>query len=962
MPILTREARPLTLQFSVNTIVPVRLGSTTVLDTLAPPQPFWREGRLAMAARACAGSVGIFATSIIIGWYAQRPALVRLRENFAPVQFNAALCFVLAAAALATLAARRRRASLALSVSLLLLSGTTLAEHLFGWVVGIDVVLWRLGVSRAAMGPLAEPEGYSPGRMAPNSAVALTLLAAALVVLVVGRMNRTRLVVGAVGALAAAAAGVVALAGYVMGIPTAYGWGNLARMAPQSAVIIIVLGLGVLCGSVLCARRAGLDTARVTPGLTSATVAIAALLMWQALVDHDRRNLETAVRHQANAVASDVSRSVDARAKVVDRLVRQQAPSAGDSPAARSLLWSQVLRDFPGITAITWLDSAGVVTWRMAEVAADEEAVGSMFARTAMRAALLRAAIVRGRAVVSAAVAHEGREASVFVVSSALRTNGSPSAYLVVELIPETILADALPEDVPQLYHYLLHDDRVLLAGRTTATQGTARGVAISSIQLRDRTWRLTVIPTQVTLDLFASALPTTFLVVAVICALVAGWIVRSAQIAAEQSLELARTLGELAAGNDARREAETLRDEHADMLSVQAAELEIQYTELQATAVELADQRDELGRAQEFGAALVRSTVDAVAAFDREGRVHTWNPAMASLTGRTQNDVGHTMIGTLLPFLAVGDELRLFRDALSGRVTTMNALHASHEESHELVSLDLTMTPMRSGDGTVVGGLLVVRDVTQQQRDAKVILASKEAAEQASRAKSDFLARMSHELRTPLNAVIGFTNVIRRNTNNHLGKSDITYLERIGANGRHLLTLINTVLDLSKIESGRETVELAITPISTLVRDTVAELDVRATEARLQLHLVTPWGAEATTDGAKLKQVLINLVSNAIKFTPHDGHIFVRVETDPFTGVATRIDVEDSGIGIPADRHQAIFEAFEQADSQTAHTFGGTGLGLSISRKLCVLMGHELTVESEPGKGSKFSVVFRAA
>ncbi|MEO8624278.1 MAG: ATP-binding protein, partial [bacterium] len=378
-------------------------------------------------------------------------------------------------------------------------------------------------------------------------------------------------------------------------------------------------------------------------------------------------------------------------------------------------------------------------------------------------------------------------------------------------------------------------------------------------------------------------------------------------------------------------------------------------------TATKLVGQRDELSRAQEFGAALVRSTVDAVAAFNVDGRVHAWNPAMAKLTGRAHGEAGLAVVGTLLPFLVEGEEVRLLQEALAGRATTMHALNASHEHSGTDVSLDLTVTPMTAADGKVVGGLLVARDVTEQQRVAKLIIASKEAAEASNRAKSDFLARMSHELRTPLNAVIGFTNVIRRNADNHLRKTDLTYLDRIGANGKHLLALIDTVLDISKIESGRETVELSMTPISALVRDTVAELDVRATEAGLHVHVVTPWGAQATTDKAKLKQVLINLVGNAIKFTPRDGQIFVRVETDPFTGIATRIDVEDSGIGIPEDRIEAIFEAFEQADQQIAHKYGGTGLGLSISQKLCALMGHELVVTSQPGKGSKFSILLRA-
>jgi PAS domain S-box-containing protein len=459
-------------------------------------------------------------------------------------------------------------------------------------------------------------------------------------------------------------------------------------------------------------------------------------------------------------------------------------------------------------------------------------------------------------------------------------------------------------------------------------------------------------------LDEFSSALPTSFLLAAVLRALLVAWLVRSVQLAAEQSATLKRTVADLDDENAARCEAELLRDAHAKTLQVQAAELELHVNQLQTTALALAHQRDELGRAQEFSAALVRSTVDAVAAFDREGRVHAWNPAMASLTGRGQADVGDAVVGTLLPFLANGEEVRLLKEALAGRATTMHALRASNELWHDEVRLDITVTPIRSAVGSVVGGLLVARDVTEQQRIAEIVLASKEAAEQANRAKSDFLARMSHELRTPLNAVIGFTNVIRRNAENRLGRADLVYLDRIGANGRHLLSLINTVLDLSKVESGHETVELQATPISTLVRDTIAELDVRATEAHVQLHLVTPWGAEAVTDRAKLKQVLINLVGNAIKFTPPDGHVYVRVETDQMTGVVTRIDVEDTGIGIAPDRIHAIFEAFEQADTQTALKYGGTGLGLAISQKLCALMGHELIVESEPGKGSTFSIL----
>jgi PAS domain S-box-containing protein len=944
----------------VPSITPVRFGSIKTLPDFSAIRRLPSRGdALRASACACAAIAGLFATSVIVGWYAKYPALLRLESNYVAVQFNTALCFLLAAGALAAFLCQRTRPSLALSVSAMLLTGTTLVEHLTGWSAGIDEMLWPLGVSRDAMEQFANLGVGTPGRMSPNAAVALTLLAFSLVIVTAPRLTRLRLVAGAVAALAATTAGAIAFAGYLMGVPSAYGWGHFTPVAPQSAATLLVLGLGVLFGTGLAARSSGLYTGRVAPGLAAATVMIAALFMWEALRGHDRRDLETAVLHQANAVASDLSRSIDARTKLVDRLVQQRAFTDADSPAARRSRSTQVIRDFPGIAAITRLDSTGSVTWRIADGADNGIAIGSRFAKTPLRESLLHEARRRGRAVVSAPVANTRKEPSLFIASPTSHSDGTSSGYLVVELTPELLLDDAVPEEFAQMYGYAIEDAGVSLGHSRTDVESVSRFATTVPIAVRGGRWQLTVVPAERTIDESLSAVPIAFLLAAIACAIIAGWIVRSAQIAAEQSETLARTVTDLASENEARREAELLRDEHADMLQVQTAELGLQYSELQSTASELALQRDELRRAQEFSAALVRSTVDAVAAFDLAGRVHAWNPAMAALTGHALDDFGEAVVGRLLPFLAIGEEVRLLQDALAGRATTMHALRASHQMWRDDVRLDLTVTPMRSADGQLVGGLLVARDVTEQQRGAEVILASKEAAEQANRAKSDFLARMSHELRTPLNAVIGFTNVIRRNADNRLGKADITYLDRIGANGKHLLTLINTVLDLSKIESGCETVELGMTSISTLVRDTIAELEVRATESGVQLQTVTPWGAHAMTDESKLKQVFINLLGNAIKFTPRGGSVFVRVEADPFTGTATRIDVEDTGIGIPADRIHAIFEAFEQADSQTSHKYGGTGLGLAISQKLCALMGHDLIVESQPGKGSTFSILF---
>ncbi|MFA7005497.1 MAG: response regulator, partial [Verrucomicrobiia bacterium] len=230
--------------------------------------------------------------------------------------------------------------------------------------------------------------------------------------------------------------------------------------------------------------------------------------------------------------------------------------------------------------------------------------------------------------------------------------------------------------------------------------------------------------------------------------------------------------------------------------------------------------------------------------------------------------------------------------------------------------------------------------------------------AVEANRAKSEFLANMSHELRTPLNSVIGFANILLKNKNKNLQPDDLTFLDRIVANGKHLLSLINQILDLSKIEARKVELELAPVLLDVVVREVVGQLggQVRGRDVRLLIEL-PPAVAPFETDVAKLKQVLINLVGNALKFT-EKGRVIVRVIADPATGRPTRIDVADTGVGIPKQRLGMIFEAFQQADPSTARRFGGTGLGLTISQALCQLMGYRIEVASEVNKGSTFRIV----
>ncbi|CAN5427118.1 hypothetical protein BH09GEM1_BH09GEM1_36950 [soil metagenome] len=233
----------------------------------------------------------------------------------------------------------------------------------------------------------------------------------------------------------------------------------------------------------------------------------------------------------------------------------------------------------------------------------------------------------------------------------------------------------------------------------------------------------------------------------------------------------------------------------------------------------------------------------------------------------------------------------------------------------------------------------------------------ARKLAELANVAKSEFLANMSHELRTPLNSVIGFADLLLKNKSQSISKRDLEFVDRIQANGRHLLSLINSVLDLSKVEAGQMILDVTPVALCHLIAETVAELQPQAMERRVRLIALVPeLPCAVDTDREKLRQIVANLVGNAIKFTA-DGEVRVEVCVDE-VGRPVRIDVTDTGIGIPVDRLGAIFQPFQQADNTTSRQYGGTGLGLTISHALALFLGYELSVRSEVGVGSVFSVI----
>ncbi|MGA8169309.1 MAG: HAMP domain-containing sensor histidine kinase [Methylocystis sp.] len=240
----------------------------------------------------------------------------------------------------------------------------------------------------------------------------------------------------------------------------------------------------------------------------------------------------------------------------------------------------------------------------------------------------------------------------------------------------------------------------------------------------------------------------------------------------------------------------------------------------------------------------------------------------------------------------------------------------------------------------------------------AQELTLARNLASEANQAKSAFLANVSHELRTPLNAIIGYSEILAEGAQDSGRAEDLADLEKIRSAGKHLLSLIDDVLDLSKIEAGRMELHFEVFDVASIIEDVVSTITPLLGKNGNALELRCAEGLGAMrADLTKLRQALLNLLSNACKFTTR-GTIVLNVARERAAGIEwMRFVIQDSGIGISAAQMGKLFQPFTQADTSTSKTYGGTGLGLVLTRSFCQMMGGDVTVESALGEGSTFTI-----
>lgn len=366
-----------------------------------------------------------------------------------------------------------------------------------------------------------------------------------------------------------------------------------------------------------------------------------------------------------------------------------------------------------------------------------------------------------------------------------------------------------------------------------------------------------------------------------------------------------------------------------------------------------------EPGRPHDLLRLLVEAVTDyAIFALDPQGYILTWNPGARRFKGYTADEI-------------IGHHFSIFyppEDIEAGKPDWELVVAADvgrfEDEGWRLRKdgsrfwANVVITALRDENGEVVGYGKVTRDLTERRAAHERALEDARRlaeAEAANRTRAELLAAMSHEMRTPLNAIAGYTDLLEAGLRGPLTETQAEDIRRIRRSQQYLLAIVNDLLNFSRLEAGTvsydirefdaaEPVEAVRSMTEPLVESEGLTLETRANPGRLTMR----------GDPARVEQILRNLITNAVKFTPQGGRIVMSLEEAP---AGVRIDITDTGIGIPEDRHETIFDPFVQIDRTLTSNHEGTGLGLAISRELARAMEGELTVTSEPGKGSTFTL-----
>jgi PAS domain S-box-containing protein len=354
---------------------------------------------------------------------------------------------------------------------------------------------------------------------------------------------------------------------------------------------------------------------------------------------------------------------------------------------------------------------------------------------------------------------------------------------------------------------------------------------------------------------------------------------------------------------------------------------------------------------------ATLKNIPDAVITTDITGKVKNLNPMAELLTGwKESNAVGKQLTEILQISYSHGEIVNdlVHRVLINGVFKTNEYEELFLLKKDAKIPISITGTSIKNDKNEEVGIIYIYADITAQKQEKEKLINAKLNAESANNKKSEFLANMSHELRTPLTSIIGFSDILLEQTFGELNEKQYKYLQHVSSSGKHLLDLINGILDLSKVEAGKMQMSYEYFNVAEVINDINSVVAPLALKKGISLDInIDPKMQNIKADRVKFRQIIYNLASNAIKFTDSGGHVWIEGR---ISGKMAQFKVKDDGIGISKADQLKIFNPFTQIDSSAANKYEGTGLGLALVKKFVELHGGDVWVESDVGKGSVFS------
>lgn len=368
----------------------------------------------------------------------------------------------------------------------------------------------------------------------------------------------------------------------------------------------------------------------------------------------------------------------------------------------------------------------------------------------------------------------------------------------------------------------------------------------------------------------------------------------------------------------------------------------------------------DKLRNEQAYLHQLYQSSSEAILMIDNHGIVKSINKEFAKLFGYIEKEILERNIDEMIvPRYLIDEALRNTNRALTNERVEMESVR--QHKNGMLIDVSILVTPIFI-DGDIVGAYGIYRDITDRKRIEKSLIIAKEKAEESDRLKSAFLSNMSHEIRTPMNAILGFSSLLSDPGATEAEKEE--YIDIIKERGNDLMRIISDIIDVAKIESGQLKINIKDCKVNRLIGDIhTVFTQIKQKQEKHQVELKTSLQVSdpeftILTDPQRLRQVITNLVENALKFTEQGEIEFgYTIKEDSGIGKSIEFFIKDTGIGIPEEMHTVIFERFRQVDDSHTRKYGGTGLGLTICKNLTHLMGGELRLESEVKKGTKFTI-----